>query len=224
MHPDLAELLSLRDSSLAGDDAPASPAAQHVADCVACRREFARLQGLRVALRNAPAPMGADRSPEHGWLGVSVRMGRRERQLGWPRPGWRMAGGVAGALMIAVGLAFFSGGTTHLEEQTPAGISVSTADSVPPAEAVAALMAESQRLESVLAAMPSESRVARAGTVFTAAGLEGRIEWVDLALGEHSVRRTDIARAEPLWQQRVDLLNSLVAVRYAQARTVSLSY
>jgi hypothetical protein len=224
MHPDLAELLSLRDRPLAGADAPASPAALHLSECAPCRLEFERLQRLRVAMRNAPAPSGAERLPEHGWSAVSARFARREPQLAWPRPGWRMAGGLAGALMIAVGLAFFSGRTTHREELTQAVVSPSAADAVPAGDRVAALMAESQRLESLLAALPSEPTVARAGTVFTAAGLEDRIEWIDYALGERSVRQADSARAQPLWQQRVDLLNSLVAVRYAQVRTVSLSF
>jgi hypothetical protein len=224
MHPDLAELLSLRDRPLSGDDAPASAAALHVSGCAPCRLEFERLQRLRVAMRNAPAPLGAERSPEHGWSAVGARLGQRQRQPAWPRPGWRMAGGLAGALMIAVGLAFFSGRTAHREELTQAVVSTGAADSVPAVDQVAALMAESQRLESLLARLPSEPTVARAGTVFTAAGLEDRIEWIDYALGERSVRQADSAHAQPLWQQRVDLLNSLVAVRYAQARTVSLSY
>jgi hypothetical protein len=224
MHPDLAELLSLRDRLLSGDGAPESPAAQHLAGCAPCRLEFERLQRLRVAMRNAPAPLGAERWPEHGWSAVSARLGRRESRLAWPRPGWRMAGGLAGALLIAVGLAFVSGRITHRAELTQPVVSASAADSLPPGDEVAALVAESQRLESVLAALPAEPTVARAGTVFTAAGLEERIEWIDFALGERSVRQADSARAQPLWQQRVDLLNSLVAVRYAQARTVSLSY
>jgi hypothetical protein len=69
--------------------------------------------------------------------------------------------------------------------------------------------------------MPEEPRVARAATVLTAAGLEDRIEWVDVAIGANAAASTGAATAAPLWRQRVDLMNSLVAVRYAEARTTS---
>lgn len=215
MHPDLAELLSLRDRPVSDGRASGNRAALHLAGCALCRAEFERLQRLRVAMRNAPAPGGEDQ-----WLAISARLEHRATRPGWPRPGWRMAGGLAGALVIGVGLAFFDGRTAHRQDSMQAAPTRGGVETMPPADALAALLAESQRLESVLAAIPAERTVVRAGTVLTAAGLEDRIAWVDLALGEHSARQADGARATPLWQQRVDLMNSLVAVRYAQARTV----
>jgi hypothetical protein len=92
---------------------------------------------------------------------------------------------------------------------------------VPVPDARQALVAESQRLESLLASLPNEPRLTRAQTALTVADLEDRIQWVDYRLNLASEAGLADEPAERLWRERVDLLNSLVAVRYAQARTVA---
>lgn len=207
MHPDLAELLTLRDR--AGDS---GPVAEHVAGCAVCRAELERLQQLQNTMRAAPDVSGEDR-----WAAIAARLHEPKAPArAWPRPSWRTAAAVCGALAIAVGLALFNG-STPMPVQPNAG----AAATEPNDQAVAALMAESKRLERLLAAIPQESRVARGATVMTTAGLEDRIEWVDLAIGDGAARDPDPAAVAPLWRQRVDLLNSLVAVRYAEARTTT---
>jgi hypothetical protein len=211
MHPDLTELLILRE-----ERDRQGPVAQHVATCAACRAELDRLQRLRVAMRSAPG----ESAPDH-WPQIVARLDGAAPATHWPRPGWRLAGGLAAVLAIAVGLALLDRPAT---QSTAAGRVASNDFSSPAAgtgESVAALMAESMRLESVLASIPEEPRVVRAATVMTAAGLEDRIEWIDVALGLDSSASFGPGTVAPLWRQRVDLLNSLVAVRYAQARTAS---
>jgi len=85
--------------------------------------------------------------------------------------------------------------------------------------APAALVAESQRLEAVLASLPADARLTRAGTALTVADLENRIRWVDYRLDLASEAGINPRQADLLWRERVELLNSLVAVRYADART-----
>jgi hypothetical protein len=209
MHPDIADFLTLRDQrDLQG------PVAEHVAGCAACRAEVERLERLRMAMRSAPLEAG----PDH-WQQVADRLDGTVTVKPWPRPSWRLAGGLAAVLVVALGLALF-------DRPPPQGHMTPAIANTPmlPAKAgdsVAALMAESKRLESMLASIPDEPRVVRAATVLTAAGLEDRIEWIDLALGAGNDSRFDSAAVAPLWRQRVDLLNSLVAVRYAQVRTAS---
>jgi hypothetical protein len=127
---------------------------------------------------------------------------------------------MAAVLAIAVGLAVFDGSTlqgTRIQTQTRVARDVAeTSDA-----SVEALMEESKRLEGMLAAIPAEPRVARATTVMTTAGLEDRIQWVDLAIGDGEERNFDSSTVMPLWRQRVDLMKSLVAVRYAEARTAT---
>jgi hypothetical protein len=214
MHPDLAELLSLRDHPQTGGLGPDGAASQHVAGCAICSAELERLRRLRVAMQNVPVPAGRDQ-----WQEIAARLDGRSPARQWPRPGWGLAGGLAATLAVAVGVALFRGPATHIAV-TSATAGGGTSGELP-ADSVASLMEESKRLESVLAAFPAEPRVARAGTVLTAAGLEDRIEWIDLALGAPNTGNFEITAAAPLWRQRVDLLNSLVAVRYAQVRTAS---
>ena len=211
MHPDLAELLNLREASRSD-----GPLAEHVAGCDVCRAELERLQRLRTTLRALPDVGGPDRWPE-----VAARLdGRAASVRPLPRPTWRLAGTMAAVLAIAVGLAVFDGSTpqaTRIPEPGPANSVVAdTSDS-----SVEALIEESKRLERLLAAIPDESRVARATTVMTTAGLEDRIQWVDQAIGAGEERNFDSSTVMPLWRQRVDLMKSLVAVRYAEARTAT---
>jgi len=211
MHPDLAELLSLR-----GAPESQAPAARHVAECATCRAELERLERLRAAMRTAPAPSGPDR-----WSEIALALDGSARALPWPRPGWRLAGSLAAGFAVAVGLALFNGSTPRVSDAARTPAADARDRPAPAPRAVAALMEESKRLESLLATMPAEPRVVRAGTVLTADNLEDRIAWVDLALDARDANGVDATAAVPLWRQRVDLLNSLVAVRYAQARTAS---
>ncbi len=211
MHPDLAELLDLRDEP----EAPGA-IADHVAGCAFCRAEFERLQHLRTAMRATPDVVGRDAWPE-----VIARLEHRPASLPLPRPTWRIAGTLAAVMAIAIGLALFDGSTVQVDDVRAPTPMPQAGATDPGGDSIAALMQESRRLESLLAAMPEEPRVARAATVLTTAGLEDRIEWVDLAIGANAASSTDAATVAPLWRQRVDLMNSLVAVRYAEARTTS---
>jgi hypothetical protein len=212
MHPDLADLLSLRD----GPDTQ-GPVAQHVAACAVCRAQVERLERLRSSMRAAPDIAGEDRWPEIAALVTGPRTARP-----WPQPTWRLAGTVAAIMAIAVALTLFDGSTRQVAVTGASVDSNAAAAADPDKDSVATLMRESKRLEALLDSIPEESRVARAATVMTAAGLEDRIAWIDVAIGAGEASNRDAAAVAPLWQQRVDLLNSLVAVRYAQARTASL--
>jgi hypothetical protein len=94
-----------------------------------------------------------------------------------------------------------------------------SAPSAAPAVERQSLIAESQRLEQLLTELPGEPRLTRAATALTVADLEDRIRWVDYGLALHNETGVDPSQSQQLWRERVDLLNSLIAVRYAQART-----
>jgi len=83
---------------------------------------------------------------------------------------------------------------------------------------ISQLQAQSQYLERAVLDLNgnTESMPVSADTATTVAALEDRIALVDYEIGSASARGTgnpDLAR---LWKQRVDLLQSLAAVRYAQ--------
>jgi len=84
-----------------------------------------------------------------------------------------------------------------------------------------ALRVRSAMLERSLRALPAEPRVVRAGTAATLGELEDRIAAIDYALTDPDDSLTDEERRR-YWRERVRLMDSLVQLRYAQARRSAL--
>lgn len=80
-----------------------------------------------------------------------------------------------------------------------------------------ALRVRSAMLERNLRALPAEPRVVRAGTAATIGELEDRIAAIDYVLTDSDDSLTDEERRR-YWRERVRLMDSLVQLRYAQAR------
>jgi len=76
----------------------------------------------------------------------------------------------------------------------------------------APLVEESERLERLLAELPSR-RVMAGSTAGTIAGLEDRIAFVDAQLSYAAARDLAPTYREALWGERVELMNALVYVR-----------
>jgi hypothetical protein len=83
------------------------------------------------------------------------------------------------------------------------------------------LMERSRMLERALRAAPGTPRVMRASTANTIATLEDRVAIIDQQLSFPERPLTD-GEAKALWRERVQLMDSLVQLRYAQARRVVL--
>ena len=80
------------------------------------------------------------------------------------------------------------------------------------------LTSESARLERLLNDIPYSPRLVNAGTATMISGLEDRIGQVDQVLLYSSVNGLQPEQTVALWQERVDLMNALLEVRYAQAQ------
>jgi hypothetical protein len=80
----------------------------------------------------------------------------------------------------------------------------------------APLVAESARLERLLAEMPPASNVVRLGTISTIVGLEDQIALLDAQLSYGDAIGLAGAQRTALWSERVDLMNALILVRAAQ--------
>jgi hypothetical protein len=80
----------------------------------------------------------------------------------------------------------------------------------------APLIAESARLERLLAEMPAPRRVVVGSTAGTIVGLEDRIAYVDAQLSYAAARDLAPPYRRALWDERVELMNTLVYVRLAQ--------
>ncbi len=79
------------------------------------------------------------------------------------------------------------------------------------------LVDRSQRLDALLQVLPPRPQVERAGTSATIDDLQSRIQLLDLQLSSTSKDELPRRDAQRLWSARVELMNSLVHVRYAEA-------
>jgi len=144
--------------------------------------------------------------PVAGWKGVlAAREQRDARQsLGWPS-----------LLAVAVLVATVSLGwwLQSAQRLLPAPADAAEIGVVPVA---AGARAVNDRLESLLATLP-ERHAMRGSTAYTVAELEDRLALLDDRLSLVSLEPNAPERAEKLWQERVDLMHSLVRVRYADA-------
>jgi hypothetical protein len=146
--------------------------------------------------------------PAAGWTGVAAARASREKRIDCRIP----AALAAVVLVAAAGLAFWLQSAQRTLSDAPAA-----ADAARAARAVAADMrAENERLEWILASLP-ESRAMRGSTAFTVAELEDRLALVDDRLSRIALEPNAPERAERLWRERVDVMHSLVQVRYADA-------
>lgn len=145
-------------------------------------------------------------APPAGWRAVLAARDEREaRNNGrWP------AMLAAGVLVAVTGLGFWLQSTQRT--LATAGIAVEAAV-IPVA---AAVRAENDRLEWVLATLP-ERHAMRGSTAFTVVELEDRLAMLDDRLSRVTLEPNAPERAEKLWQERVDVMHSLVRVRYADA-------
>jgi len=81
-----------------------------------------------------------------------------------------------------------------------------------------ALLEESARLERSLFALPAQRPVMTAGTAGTIATLEGQIAHIDSELSLATAAGAEDEYREVLWRERVEVMNALLQVRYAQSQ------
>ena len=88
------------------------------------------------------------------------------------------------------------------------------------AQALGALMVQSQELEHELRAITYQPRMMRASTAATISNLEDRITAIDYQLNHPALRLSQVEK-QMYWRERVRLMDSLVKLRYAQAQRAS---
>ena len=150
------------------------------------------------------AELPAYDAPAGGWEAVLAAY--RARQSRTFRR-WPLA--LAAAVLVATGGLAWQLQRSQRELELPPG-------ALPYALASEPVRAENARLEWLLASLP-EQRAMRGSTAYTVAELEDLLALVDDHLSRVTLEPNAPERAERLWQQRVNLMNSLVQVRYADA-------
>lgn len=188
MHLSLEELLEVR--------AGRGPreAAQHAATCPSCAEELAGLVAIRAALVQLPAQVpGRDLFP--------AVLQRWEAERGW-RPWRRTAAAVAGlALVVAAAVAAWGGIAAWREART--------------VRRAQALLLRSAALERELGRYRS-GNVLSGRAARTVMEIEDRLARIDGRLARVRPSRVPTHDTLELWQQRVQLLDALVAVHAAR--------
>jgi hypothetical protein len=189
-HLKLQELLEVRDHG-------AGPVAvRHAEACAACAAELQRLREVAEAMASLPAA-----TPDgDGWTRLLGELERRSRA----RRHRRLAfGALAAALLVAVALAsLWQHRQLHLADRE-----------------LAAVMAQSERLEQVWRAARPDARVMSAPEAARLAAFEHGIALVDVELARLPRDRQGRSEALRLWRTRVDLLGAAT-----RGRTVRAAY
>ena len=215
MRPTIKDLLKVRD----GEPVDAVLSSEVTAD-PELQQEVRRLRDVQVGLRNLPdfAP------PSDIWERIESAVKQPEHVATPARSPWpRWGATLAAAASVAVVAVLWMSPSVDL----PGEITVQNPAAEIPQSGLAAnlvtprlvsLRDESRRLERVVAGFgegPALVNVATAGSI---ADVQDRILWIDDRLSRAGLDGLSIAQLEALWRERVKLMNSLAALRYAQAQ------
>ena len=199
MHASFQELLNLRDEVTTD-----AATRRHLSECAQCAAELARLRQLKIELRALPqhAP------PRHVWHSIRDELERSPRQ-GGRRP---LLIAAAATLLIAMVLSVLQVAYRDPLPRTARIVSAGTGD-----QALQSLVHRSQQLEDLLQRLPPRPSVERAATSAAIDDLQTRIQVLDLQLDALPKSTDEPQQAAELWSRRVQLLHSLIDVRYAEA-------
>jgi hypothetical protein len=150
-----------------------------------------------------------------GWRAVQQKLQRREAsaQRLQQAARWSMAASVV-VLASVVAL-----NVTQHRATSPAP-AVAAVAAPQPVDDIEQLRAQSVALEQLLAALPERPTVMRAETALPIDTLEAQVQWLD-----HQLSAGDDASPgdeRQLWRERVEVMNSLVRLRYAEVQRVAM--
>ena len=215
MRPSTVDLLRIRDGEPVAADVRAV-----VDGDPELREELARLVAAQRALQALPELEPPSGMYERIRSEIAAQQTRSVRSA-WQ---WPLRGAIAaGVAVAAVWLAGHMPETAVEDVVAPATIVAdeTQAPQVTPllgTPAYASLVEESARLERALDEIPYRPRVVRASTAATIDGLEDRIALIDEQLMFARALGLSTADRQVLYRQRVELMNALVQIRYAEAR------
>jgi anti-sigma factor RsiW len=192
-HCTIAELLDLRD----GEGSVA--ARTHVDECDACRVELDRMYQRVAALKALPSFT----PPRDRWPVVRDALTRSRRRRRWQRVGGA-ALAAAAALALMIGIPGVQGSGPELAI----------------AQEVDELRQESHQLERVLYEVERERRVVTGRVLAVIVELEDRIAVIDAGITTVQTGGHVTVELRDLWEDRVILVNQLVATHVQQTAYV----
>ncbi len=223
MHANIEQLLDLRDA-LNQDGHTGDPdLTAHLESCGACRAELSRLNNLRETMRSLPEI----EPPDGRWQSIVEAPSKSA-------PSWRqpLAWGIAASLLVMVWLAGNLSGRDSIENRVADSAAVAATGNTVASQAQAStgasqtddvntLKNRSRQLGVLLQSLPGRPEVVRAGTDNTISSLENSLAMVNYTLNQPDTALTS-GESRDLWQHKVNLMDSLVKVRYAEASFASL--
>ena len=204
MHASIDQLLSLRD----GEPVDAE-IAQHARGCASCCAELERLQRVTERIRSLEMP----EPPALAWEQIRTRVAARDSSRAR-----RFAFASAAALAAT---AVLSGLWLRYSGSEAPAVPVASAQPVQPPVPIEHLLAQSRELDELLSYLPQRPAVERVSMAATIDTIEQRVQWLDQQLSYAPVGGLDDAQTYQLWRERVDLMDSLVKVRYAEGGPMS---
>ena len=204
MHASLEQLMSLRD-----EEPVALEVQEHVRGCENCARILNELATARESLLRLADPL----PPPETWSRITAAAEERAA----PRRRWLAVSGMALVASVAAAVVLVNP-ALRTAAITGSATTTTVAGTASPAADIGQLQAESRYLERAVLDLNgnTEGMAMSADTASTVAALEDRIALVDYEINNASTRKTGSPDLALLWKQRVDLLQSLAAVRYAQ--------
>jgi hypothetical protein len=156
----------------------------------------------------------------HGWQAVQQKLHRRERMAVRRRQAARLS--LAASVVVLACLAAFDVVQRPTEPDVIAPLAAAAKPAAAETSEMQQLRAKSVALEQLLAAMPDRPAVVRADSALPIDSLEAQVQWLDhqLSVGEGDAGNPE--QAAQLWRERVEVMNSLVLLRYAEAQRVAM--
>ncbi len=187
-HLTMSELIALRDNE------GTAAAREHLSRCEMCTAEFERLYQRVAALKALPE----FRPARDRWNVIRSDVASERRRA----RRWMGMSGVAAAAVMALAVGVSQLANNNVQASTE--------------QEMADLMAESQRLETMLQSVGQPGRVMNGLTAAAIADLEDRIAFIDAGISEAQSRRYGPADVRDLWEQRVSLMGALVNTHVQQ--------
>jgi hypothetical protein len=210
MRPSTKDLLKIRDGepvdAVLVSAVTTDPELQH---------ELHRLKDVQVGLRN----LAELTPPADLWEGIQARAALPGSTTGgseWPRWLGTVAAAAAVALVAVMVISRPGQEPTQVVQEASDNQSQLASSLVTPQ--LASLVAESRRLEQVVAGFGAAPRLVNTATAGSIVELQDQILWIDDRLNQAVLAGRSPARLEALWRERVRLMNLLATLRYAQAQ------
>ena len=210
MHPRIDQLLSWRDGAPVDIETR-----EHAEHCVTCAVSVRRLTARRRSLQELPQVEAPD--IEYSRILARAQEVRSPMNKGNQ---WRA---IAAAAIVAAVVAEFVV-IDRQQNRAPQHVQIdeSASEAVPLRHeqgdpAVARLVEQSRELDEILQKMPRRPEVQRVSMAGTVDRIEQRVQWLDMQLSSVPAGAADDSVSRRLWRERVDLMDSLVAMRYAES-------